>query len=170
MDASEASTGCIIAPGNFSQVESGVYRSACPGRETISFLKTLGLTTAVNLTSNCVPDEVKTFYETTGVKLLTFDLGRGNRKHNIYADVNASTNALEALLDLANHPVLVHCKKGKHRTGCVIGLLRKNRNWDLSNIFTEYCSFAPTDKNREEDERFVEAFHYTNGGIEFAPE
>ena len=63
MNASEASTGCIIAPGNFSQVESGVYRSACPGSKNISFLKTLGLKTVVNLTSNCVPDEVKTFYE-----------------------------------------------------------------------------------------------------------
>ena len=39
MNASEASTGCIIAPGNFSQVESGVYRSACPDSENISFLK-----------------------------------------------------------------------------------------------------------------------------------
>lgn len=161
----------VTAPANFSQVESGVYRSACPKYLNIPFLKTLGLKVVVNLTSNCVTDEVEAFYEAAGIKLLTCDLGRGNRKHNIHADVNASTNALKALLDTANHPVLVHCKKGKHRTGCIVGLLRKQRNWALSNIFTEYCSFEPTDKNREEDERFMEAYMDSSGDdAEFADE
>ncbi|VAI16698.1 unnamed protein product [Triticum turgidum subsp. durum] len=33
--------------------------------------------------------------------------------------------ALKVILDTRNHPVLIHCKRGKHRTGCVVGCLRK---------------------------------------------
>ncbi len=157
----------LETPRNFALVEGGIYRSAQPKSFNIAFLKTLELRTVVNLTSNDIPDEIMAFYESAGINLLCFDLGRGNRKHNIHADLNASAKALNALLDEGNHPVLVHCKKGKHRTGCIIGLLRKNRNWALSNIFTEYCSFEPTDKNREEDERFMEAYG-SDGASDFA--
>ena len=158
--------GFLVTPRNFSLVESGIYRSAQPNSHNIPFLKTLKLKAIVNLTSNGISDDMKEFYESAGIKLLCFDLGRGNRKHNIHADEHASSKALNALLDHGNHPVLIHCKKGKHRTGCVIGLLRKNRNWALSNIFAEYCSFEPLDKNREEDQRFIEAFG-SDSAIEF---
>ncbi|CAN0534051.1 unnamed protein product, partial [Ectocarpus sp. 8 AP-2014] len=29
--------------------------------------------------------------------------------------------------DASNHPMLVHCNKGKHRTGCLIGCFRRVR-------------------------------------------
>lgn len=29
--------------------------------------------------------------------------------------------------DARNHPLLIHCNKGKHRTGCLVGCFRKVR-------------------------------------------
>jgi tyrosine-protein phosphatase SIW14 len=167
MDGAEA----LVAPPNFSQVESGVYRSGEPKAAHLAFLSALGLKTVVSLGANNAPNqEVKDFYASAGITLIFHDLARGNRKHNIHADRDTTARALETLMDKANHPVLLHCKKGKHRTGCIIGLLRKQRGWAFSSIFTEYCGFEPQAKSREEDERFIEDFELesyiaTNGVI-----
>uniref|UniRef100_A0A0D6R5K3 diphosphoinositol-polyphosphate diphosphatase n=1 Tax=Araucaria cunninghamii TaxID=56994 RepID=A0A0D6R5K3_ARACU len=65
--------------------------------------------------------------------------------------------ALKVLLDTRNHPVLIHCKRGKHRTGCLVGCLRKIQNWCLSSVFDEYQRFAAA-KARVSDQRFIELF------------
>jgi tyrosine-protein phosphatase SIW14 len=61
-----------------------------------------------------------------------------------------TANALIQLLDVRNHPsnslslmkVLIHCNKGKHRIGCLVGCLRKLERWSLTSIFDEYRRFA----------------------------
>ncbi|KFK42834.1 hypothetical protein AALP_AA1G045200 [Arabis alpina] len=65
--------------------------------------------------------------------------------------------ALKVLLDEKNHPVLIHCKRGKHRTGCLVGCLRKLQKWCLTSIFDEYQRFAAA-KARVSDQRFMEIF------------
>ncbi|XP_019091897.1 PREDICTED: probable tyrosine-protein phosphatase At1g05000 isoform X1 [Camelina sativa] len=65
--------------------------------------------------------------------------------------------ALKLLLDEKNHPVLIHCKRGKHRTGCLVGCLRKLQQWCLTSIFDEYQRFAAA-KARVSDQRFMETF------------
>ncbi|KAJ6925373.1 tyrosine-protein phosphatase DSP4 isoform X1 [Populus alba x Populus x berolinensis] len=59
--------------------------------------------------------------------------------------------------DVKNHPVLIHCKRGKHRTGCLVGCLRKLQRWCLSSIFDEYQRYAAA-KARVSDQRFMELF------------
>ncbi|KAG1363446.1 putative Tyrosine-protein phosphatase DSP3 [Cocos nucifera] len=65
--------------------------------------------------------------------------------------------ALRVLLDIRNHPVLIHCKRGKHRTGCLVGCFRKLQNWCLPSVFEEYMRFAAA-KARVSDLRFIEMF------------
>ncbi|KAH0990959.1 hypothetical protein GBA52_002442 [Prunus armeniaca] len=65
--------------------------------------------------------------------------------------------ALKVLIDVRNHPVLIHCKRGKHRTGCLVGVLRKFQNWCLASVFEEYQRFAGA-KSRTTDLRFIETF------------
>eukprot|EP00249_Psilotum_nudum_P003043 c16366_g1_i1 orf=447-812(+) len=74
--------------------------------------------------------------------------------------------ALKVVLDTKNHPVLIHCKKGKHRTGCLVGCLRKVQNFSLTSIFEEYQRFAGT-KARVLDQQFVELFDVSSfkGGV-----
>ncbi|MFQ6650669.1 hypothetical protein Gotur_022815, partial [Gossypium turneri] len=59
--------------------------------------------------------------------------------------------------DVRNHPVLIHCKRGKHRTGSLVGCLRKLQNWCLSSVFQEYQHFAGI-KSRDADMKFIETF------------
>lgn len=61
------------------------------------------------------------------------------------------------LLDRRNHPILIHCNKGKHRTGCLIGCLRKLQQWSLTTIFDEYRRFS-FPKSRSMDQEFIELY------------
>jgi len=70
---------------------------------------------------------------------------------------DAIRDALLVLLDSRNHPILIHCNKGKHRTGCLVGCLRKLQRWSLTSIFDEYRRFAGT-KVRVLDQQFIELF------------
>ncbi|EFH55685.1 tyrosine specific protein phosphatase family protein [Arabidopsis lyrata subsp. lyrata] len=65
--------------------------------------------------------------------------------------------ALKVLLDEKNHPLLIHCKRGKHRTGCLVGCMRKLQKWCITSIFDEYQRFAAA-KARVSDQRFMESF------------
>ena len=74
--------------------------------------------------------------------------------------------------------MLVHCNKGKasnkprcckrdmvilsviilqHRTGCLIGCLRKLQNWSHTSIFDEYRRFSHP-KSRSMDQQFIELY------------
>jgi tyrosine-protein phosphatase SIW14 len=64
------------------------------------------------------------------------------------------------LLDPKNYPVLVHCNKGKHRTGCTIACLRKVKGWAPSEVLEEY-RFYSAPKSRSLDEAFFGAFDCT---------
>ncbi|OQE27990.1 hypothetical protein PENFLA_c005G05422 [Penicillium flavigenum] len=61
------------------------------------------------------------------------------------------------IIDVANHPVLVHCNYGKHRTACVISCLRKMQGWKLSDIIDEYRLYADP-KARPLDEDFTQQY------------
>jgi len=63
--------------------------------------------------------------------------------------------ALDVVLDCANHPVLIHCNQGKHRTGCLVGCLRRMQRWSMIAIFDEYRRFA-ADKARRPHRAHVE--------------
>lgn len=47
--------------------------------------------------------------------------------------------------------------QGKHRTGCLVGCLRKVQRWSLTSIFEEYRRFAGN-KVRVLDQQFIELF------------
>lgn len=68
--------------------------------------------------------------------------------------------ALLALLDTRNHPLLIHCNKGKHRTGCMVGVLRRALGWSLASIFDEYRLFSAP-KERFMDQQFIELWQMT---------
>ncbi len=59
--------------------------------------------------------------------------------------------------DPSNHPILIHCNKGKHRTGCIVGCIRRVQGWALSSALDEYIRFADS-KARIMDQRFIELF------------
>jgi tyrosine-protein phosphatase SIW14 len=82
---------------------------------------------------------------------------QGNKEPFVEIPPEVIQNALVDLLDVRNHPLLIHCNKGKHRTGCLVGCLRKTQQWSLAYIFDEYRRFAGS-KVRILDQQFIELF------------
>ncbi|MQM01761.1 hypothetical protein Taro_034518 [Colocasia esculenta] len=66
------------------------------------------------------------------------------------------SNSLQKREVPKNFPSLWHLMS-QHRTGCVVGCLRKLQRWCLSSIFDEYQRFAAA-KTRISDQRFIELF------------
>jgi len=102
------------------------------------------------------PEANMKFYKENGMEFFRFGVS-GNKEP--FVDINEETmrKALEFVLDIRNHPLLIHCNKGKHRTGCLVGALRKVCRWALIPTLDEYIRFAGT-KPRFVDQQFIEFF------------
>lgn len=146
----------VTMPTNFSMVEKGLYRSSFPRTKNISFIKQLGLKMVISLVLEDYPDAIMEFYEKNGIKLVTHGL-EGNKGPFKGIDSDEFRACLRDVLNPANQPLLVHCNKGKHRTGCVVACVRRIRSWALSPCLHEYLLFS-SPKSRLEDQRFIEAF------------
>lgn len=148
--------GLLVTPFNFSMVDKGVYRSGFPNMINFPFLETLRLRSIIYLCQEPYPADNIEFIENHGIKLFHFGI-EGNKEPFVNIPEDVIRQALKVLLDVGNHPVLIHCKRGKHRTGCLVGCLRRVQNWCLSSIFDEYQRFAGL-KSRVLDQQFIELF------------
>jgi tyrosine-protein phosphatase SIW14 len=146
----------FLAPENFAMVEPGVYRSAFPRTKNIDFLKQLNLKSVVSLVPEDYPVAMQEFYAANGIKLIPIGLD-GNKWPFKEINHDSMRVVLRNILTEANRPLLIHCNKGKHRTGSVVGCLRRIRGWALSAVFAEYLLFA-SPKTRLEDQQLIEAF------------
>jgi len=137
-------------------VMPGVYRSGFPKRKNLPFLRSIGLKSILTLVLEEYPDINQTFNRENGINFYQFGVP-GNKEP--FVDINPTIilHAVEELLDVRNHPILVHCNKGKHRTGCLIGCLRKACGWSLCSILDEYIRFS-FPKSRFMDQQFIELF------------
>ncbi|RZC83641.1 hypothetical protein C5167_046434 [Papaver somniferum] len=141
-------------PENFAIVETGIYRCSFPNSSNFPFIETLNLKSILCLCPEPYPEENTKFLQSKNVKLFQFGL-QGTKKESVSDDT--ITEAVKVLLDVRNHPILIHCKHGKHRTGCVVGCYRKVKNWCLSCVLKEYQRFAG-EKARPSDMNFIENY------------
>ncbi|KAL8209147.1 hypothetical protein R6Q57_008559 [Mikania cordata] len=143
-------------PSNFSMVVHGVFRSGFPDSVNFSFIKTLGLRSIVYLCPEPYPEHNVEFLKANRIHLFQFGI-EGTKEPFVSIPENTIYEALKIVVDVKNHPLLIHCKRGKHRTGCLVGCLRKIQRWCLTSIFDEYQRFAAA-KARISDQRFMELF------------
>ena len=137
-------------------VWKGIYRSGYPSKRNLTFLRTLGLRSILFLCPEDYPDSHLGFLEECGIQLLQFGVV-GNKEPFDEIPEDVLRAALDAVLDQTNQPILIHCNQGKHRTGCLVGCLRKVQRWSLVAIFEEYRRFAGS-KARVVDQHFIERF------------
>lgn len=146
----------LAPPTNFSAVEDNcIYRSGFPQPSNFPFLQSLNLRSIIYLCPEPYPEENLKFLRTNNIKL--FQFGIDGTKEPSAMSSSAITEALKVITDVRNHPVLIHCKRGKHRTGCLVGCLRKLQNWCMSAVEEEYKHFAGT-KWRQTDLKFLENY------------
>ncbi|CAI4050229.1 hypothetical protein SKDZ_14G2890 [Saccharomyces kudriavzevii ZP591] len=147
----------VIPPENFSHVVGEIYRSSFPRLENFSFLhERLKLKSILVLIPEEYPLENMNFLKLTGIKLYQVGMS-GNKEPFVNIPSDLLTMALQIVLNPANQPILIHCNRGKHRTGCLMGCIRKLQNWSLTMIFDEYRRFA-FPKARALDQQFIEMY------------
>lgn len=152
-----ASSAPLVPPENFAMVNSWVYRSSFPKKRHFPFLKTLKLKSVLTLILEEYPEQNTQFLDDNGITFFQFGIP-GNKEPFVHIPPNKITAALVTILDRRNHPILIHCNKGKHRTGCLIGCLRKLQQWSLTTIFDEYRRFS-FPKSRSMDQEFIELYN-----------
>ncbi|CAN6178853.1 unnamed protein product [Urochloa humidicola] len=146
----------LVPPLNFAMVDEGIFRSGFPENTNFRFLKSLNLRSIVYLCPEPYPETNMEFLEKNGIRLHQFGI-EGRKEPFVTIPDDKIREALKVVLDPKNQPLLIHCKRGKHRTGCVVGCLRKLQKWCLSSVFDEYHRFAAA-KARITDQRFMELF------------
>ncbi|KAI8047698.1 putative tyrosine phosphatase [Syncephalis plumigaleata] len=153
------------APLNFALVEAGIYRSGHPNPKNYRFLEKLGLRSSCKridiallmffLAKEDYPPDMLAWLKKHDIAFYQYRTA-GNKEPFTEMDPVKVASLLSLMLDVRNHPVLVHCNKGKHRVGCLIGCLRKLQNWSLTSILAEYKRLAA--KQNIADEEFIELF------------
>lgn len=149
-------TGMYTPPENFAMVCRSIYRSSFPRVENFEFLKTLKLRAILCLIPEDYPPENIEFNKKNGIKFFQLGLS-GNKEPFVKIKPELVTEALKIITNPENQPILIHCNRGKHRTGCIVGCVRKLQNWSLSMIFDEYRKFAYP-KERPLDQQFIEMY------------
>lgn len=143
-------------PENFASVVGQIYRSSFPRPENFRFLQKLGLKSVVVLIPEPYPQENQQFVEENNIRFHQIPIS-GNKEPFVNIPQAGITEILKVVLNPENHPLLIHCNRGKHRTGCLVGCLRKLQNWSLTMIFDEYRRFA-IPKVRALDQQFIELY------------
>jgi tyrosine-protein phosphatase SIW14 len=133
-----------------------IYRSSFPRPEHFKFLNRLGLKSILVLIPEPYPEENVQFLKENNIEFFQVGMS-GNKEPFVYVSHETITKALEIALDPKNHPILIHCNRGKHRTGCLVGCIRRLQDWCLTMIFDEYRKFAEP-KTRPLDQQLIELY------------
>ena len=149
-------TPALIPPPNFGYVEPELYRCAIPGELNFSFLQTLHLKTAVYLSLDPPAQILAEFLKEQGIELRQM-VGGENTNVGQRISEKLVLDALHVLLDPDAYPLVVMCNLGRHRTGTVIGCLRRLQKWSLSSIFDEFRRFTCSTSSQMH-EQFIELF------------
>jgi tyrosine-protein phosphatase SIW14 len=80
-----------------------------------------------------------------------------NKDGQVRATNDSICAALAFVLNPDNQPLYIHCNQGRHRTGCVVGCLRKLQQWPLDEILAEYRAYA-SPKTRSTDIELITRF------------
>ncbi|TGJ84244.1 hypothetical protein E0Z10_g4534 [Xylaria hypoxylon] len=145
-------------PINFSAVSEGLYRSSYPQTQDYPFIQSLKLKTIVTLVKKDLPDGYQEFIQDNRITHTIFDM-TGTKKEDIPIDMMRSIYAVVS--NRENYPLLIHCNQGRHRTGCVVGVIRKSTEWNVKRIIDEYSAFAEP-KVREVDLKYLAEFELSS--------
>ncbi|KAM5455733.1 tyrosine-protein phosphatase siw14 [Microsporum audouinii] len=146
-------------PNNFTEVVKGIYRSSFPMPVHLSSLAQLKLKTIVTLVDEKWSPEYIAFVKDNAITSYVIPI-LANKQADVYTPISTIIEVLTILLEPRNHPVLVHCNKGKHRTGCVMACFRKAQGWTCVAALAEYIQHA-SPKTRVLDRNYIQNFDET---------
>lgn len=152
----------IIPPLNFCPVEKQLYRSGQPSVINQLFLEELNLKTILWLASEEPAEDFLDYCSGSNINIEFVGMINDYNYSNINPwdslDERTIKNALETISNKENYPLLVCCGMGRHRTGAVIGCLRRLQGWNLASVSEEYRRFAGARGGRILVELLIESF------------
>ncbi|EOD11462.1 hypothetical protein EMIHUDRAFT_76826 [Emiliania huxleyi CCMP1516] len=151
--------GILVPPQNFGLVEDGLYRSGQPTELSYPFLEQLQLRTILHLSADEPPAEFASWASEQRIQLVRLGAGADANMLSPWKPVSEEVvvEGLRRVLDPSSYPLLVMCNLGRHRTGTLIGCLRKLQCWSLTSVLEEYRRHACA-KSRHLNEQFIELF------------
>lgn len=151
----------IVPPLNFCPVERYLYRSGQPSPVNFPFLLNLNLKTIVWLANEEPQDSLLEFCDTHKINLqfaaINPDAGEDDNPWDGLTE-HSIINVLQTIVTKENYPLLVCCGMGRHRTGTVIGCLRRIMGWNLASVSEEYRRSTGSRGGRILVELLIEAF------------
>lgn len=115
------------------------------------------LTILSSLVEEEMKPEVAKFIDMYGVNHVCIPI-KANKEGEVRTTLDSLCEAILYLMNPINHPVYIHCNRGKHRTGTVIACLRKCQMWPIDDVLAEYDTYAG-EKARPEDKKLIRAFN-----------
>ncbi|PGH22956.1 hypothetical protein AJ80_03005 [Polytolypa hystricis UAMH7299] len=146
-------------PTNFAEVVQGIYRSSFPLPVHLSSVAKLNLKTIVTLVDEEWSPEYRQFVKDNDITSYVIPI-LANKSPQISTPQSTVDRVLKILLNPSNHPLVVHCNKGRHRTGCIMACFRRIQGWSLPAAIAEYVKHA-TPKTRVLDRNFIENYDPT---------
>jgi tyrosine-protein phosphatase SIW14 len=135
---SEHIYGNLPGLSNVGRVNQGVFRGALPEADGYATLKRMGIRTVINL---CTTESEKEKVEKAGMRSLEVPMEMSTLGLKEKVDM-----VVALMADPANHPVFVHCREGRDRTGIVVAAFRmKVEKWPLADAEAEMHSFGFND-------------------------
>jgi len=133
-----------------------VYRSGMPNELNFPFMEKLQLSTILYLAPEEPSPAFLAFVDDQSIDLVSLGDEAPTTPWKPTSE-DVVLTALDVLLDPERAPLLIMCYPGRHRTGTVVGCLRKLQRWNLTSVFEEYRRFAGA-KVRLMNEQFIELF------------
>ncbi|KAI4823154.1 hypothetical protein E4T44_10146, partial [Aureobasidium sp. EXF-8845] len=146
-----------VPPVNFGAVETNsIYRSGYPTSKNFDFINSLNIRTILTLVPEPLSEEYVTFMDQNHIRHYQIHI-HSNKDGKINITPESMATALAVVLNRNNHPLLIHCNRGKHRTGCVTACFRKTQYIQNDPAIAEYRDYSHP-KSREDDMRFIKSF------------
>ncbi|KAN0055474.1 hypothetical protein ACTA71_008586 [Dictyostelium dimigraforme] len=145
-----------IPPLNFGMVADDLYRSGQPNELNFPFLEKLQIKKIIFLAPDDPTQQFQNFVEDQDIDLIHLGMDTHQNPWNPISE-EIVISALKIILNPDNYPLHIMCNLGRHRTGTVVGCLRKLQRWNLTSIFEEYRRFAGS-KVKLLNEQFIELF------------
>ncbi len=137
---SDANTLAEHSIPRFFEVDRFLYRGGQPSLEDLLYLQKSGIRTVINMIADpisAITDEGEQV-ERLGMKYLSFPI------HEFKGPSEETLQAIYAEMRRpSNQPVFIHCKKGKDRTGMMVGLYRVHEHgWAPEVAYAEMQEFG----------------------------
>ena len=133
----------FIPPPNFGMVEADLYRSGQPNQLNFPFLEKLHLRKVIYLAPDEPTADFLKWLDNRQIELVHLGEDVGTRSPWKPVSEEMVVDGLHQLLDPSSYPLIVMCNLGRHRTGTMIGCMRKLQGWSLTSILEECACSTP---------------------------